>query len=167
MKRFFGLGVAAVAGIALTVLLSTIGGAPTPAIATGTGGTISFGTVSTNTVQVNTTATSDTYNAFNVHLTTNVSPLVTLTSISGDGTGGTLEVIDTVFCPAASAPEPGGAVVRVHGHGGTGDYRRRPACDVYLQRFGRRVHPGDTGHWFHRQLGLSRCVAQYVHRQRG
>lgn len=109
MKRFIGLGVTAVAGIALTALFSVVGGAPSGVQAAGLGGTISFGTVSSNTVQVNTTATTDTYNAFNVHLNTNVSPGVTLNSITGSETGGTLEVLGAVFCPLTAAPTPGAA----------------------------------------------------------
>ncbi len=87
MKRFIGLGVAAVAGIALTALFSVVGGSPGGVQAAGTGGTISFGTVASPDVPVNTTGTTSTYGGFNIHVGTNVSPGVTLTSITGSAVG--------------------------------------------------------------------------------
>jgi hypothetical protein len=107
MKRFIGLG--AIAGIALTALLFNVGGSPTSVSAAGIGGTISYGTVTGLTVVVNTTATTDTYNAFNVHVATNVSPGVTLTGISGSETGDTLITQGSVFCPPTVIPAVGEA----------------------------------------------------------
>ena len=105
MKRFFGLGMVAVTGIALIVLFSNIGGVPT-ASATGTGGTISLGTVSGADVPVNTTATTDAYSGFNMHVTTNISPGAALTSIVGSDVGGTIQVQGNTFC-SSSTPAAG------------------------------------------------------------
>lgn len=108
MKRFIGLGVAAVAGIALTALFSVVGGSPTGVQAAGTGGTISFGAVSTNTVPVNTTTTTDTYSGFNVSVATNVSPGVTLTNITASAVGsivsqtGDPSDISDLFCSSGT-----------------------------------------------------------------
>ena len=82
MKRFFGLGVAAIAGIALTVLLSNIGGSPTTANAAA-GPAISPGTVSGNVVNVNVGVSANPWQAYNIHVTTSLSAGVSLTSIAG------------------------------------------------------------------------------------
>ena len=57
--------------------------------------------VSTNTVPVNTSATTDAYSGFNIHVGTTVSAGVVVTSISGDDTGSTLNVLGGTFCQTA------------------------------------------------------------------
>ncbi len=82
MKRFFGLGMTAIAAVALTVLLSNIGGSPTTANAAAGPG-ISLGTVTGNVVNVNVTTSANPWQAYNIHVSTNVSAGVTLSSIAG------------------------------------------------------------------------------------
>jgi hypothetical protein len=111
MKRFIGLGVAAVAGIALTVLLSTIGGAPKPVGATGTGGTIALGSPTGLSIPVDTTVATDPYSGFNIHVTTSLFGAVSLTNITADATGSTIDAgAGSLFC-TSSAFSGGGRVV--------------------------------------------------------
>jgi hypothetical protein len=67
--------------VAVLVLLGLLG-ATRSVSAEGRGGTISLGAVSGNTVEVGTTAAADSWNGFNIHVTTRTSPGVALTQIS-------------------------------------------------------------------------------------
>lgn len=99
-----------VGGILTALLIGLTASRGDPASAAGTGPTIAFGAPSGTTLPVNAaTVSPDAWNGFNIHVATNVSGGVTLSSITSNATGSSLiEAGDssTIFC-TGSNPAPG------------------------------------------------------------